>query len=328
MCLRADLLSDDVNVLNRFLDHSDLIVALGCRFSHNGTGGFNLELQEEKLVHVDANSSVLQANYPARWALCADVAHFLSTLCETLPAESPGVKHGWSRSEIDEWRKELAETRQSVTCEPSWGGAGHCGSLFHQIREGMPEDGIIVTDTGLHQILTRTHFDVLSPRGLIFPSDFQSMGFGLPAAIGAALATGDRPVAALIGDGSLLMVGTELLAAKREAVSLPVLVFRDGALGQIRLQQVEEYGHESATLLQPFDLSGYSASLGIRHVLAKDTLAEQMQIAFTESGPTVIEIELQDSASLGRIQKQAKRKNSLKSALGPRTTRLLKRLRR
>jgi len=328
MCLRADLLSDDVEVLNRFLEKADVIISLGCRFSHNGTGGFKVALAEEKLVHVDADSSVLQANYPARWAICADVGHYLNAVCERLPTESPEAVQGWPRSEIEEWRNKLTETRKSVPCEPTWGAAANCVALFRQVREGTPENGIIVTDTGLHQILTRTHLDVLSPRGLICPTDFQSMGFGLPAAIGAALATPDRPVVALIGDGSLLMVGAELLAAKREAVSLPVLVFRDGALGQIRMQQLQEYGRESATRLESFDLAEYSNSLGIRHVLADENLADQVRSALSESGPTVIEVELQDSDSLSEIQKQARRKNSIKSALGPRTTQLLKRLRR
>jgi len=327
MCLRADLLSDDVDVLNRFLEKADVIISLGCRFSHNGTGGFTVALAEENLVHVDADSNVLVKNYPARWSLCMDVGDFLSTVCERLPAKSPEAKPAWPSSDIEGCREELSATRQSVLCEPSWNDAGNCGSLFRQIREGTPDNGIIVTDTGLHQILTRTHFDVLSPRGLIFPSDFQSMGFGLPAAIGAALAAPDRPVVALIGDGSLLMVGAELLAAKREAVSLPVLVFRDGALGQIRLQQIQEYGHESATKLEPFDLAEYSNSLGIRHVRADVKLADQLRQAMGECGPTVIEVELQDNDSLAEIRKKVKRKNSLKSALGPRATQLLKRLR-
>lgn len=328
MCLRTDLLCDDVGVLNEILEQSDVIISLGCRFSHNGTGGFKLALAEEKLVHVDADNSVLQANYPARWPICMDVGRFLTTLCENLPAASPGEKGGWPRSAVEEGRNMLAATRKSVLCEPSWADTGNCESLFRQIQEGVPEDGILVTDTGLHQILTRRHFDVLSPRGLICPSDFQSMGFGLPAAIGAALAVPDRPVIALIGDGSLLMVGTELLAAKREAVSLPVLVFRDGALGQIRLQQIQEYGHESETKLESFDLEQYSSSLGIRHVRANENLAVQLRSALRESGPTVIEVELRDSGSLGEIQKQARRKTSIKSALGPRTTKMLKRLRR
>ena len=86
----------------------------------------------------------------------------------------------------------------------------------------------MVTDSGLHQGLVRRHFDVLSPRGLITPTDFQSMGFGLPAAIGAKLAAPERPVVAVLGDGGFAMSGMELLTAVREKIPLTVIVFNDG----------------------------------------------------------------------------------------------------
>ena len=208
-----------------------------------------------------------------------------------------------------------------------WAGHGSCEDLFAQIRDGIQDDGILVTDTGLHQILARTHLDALSPRGLIFPSDFQSMGFGLPAAIGASLSLPDRSVTALIGDGSLLMVGGELATASRERLSLPVLVFRDGYLGQIRMQQLENYGHESATVLQDFDLEAYARSLGAEYVLAGANLAAQLRLARDYNGPTIVEVRLADSRSLGAMTRRVRRKNALKSAVGPKIVSLLRRLR-
>lgn len=323
LCLRADLLSDCVDSLNDFLGSADAVLALGCRFSHNGTGGFGLKIAAANLLHVDLDSEVLEANYRARWTLCMDIGDFLSRFLRRIQGKSATRQ----QASIDACRGRLRAARQSVVCEPVWTGHGKCQDLFAQIRDGIQDDGILVTDTGLHQILARTYLDVLGPRGLIFPSDFQSMGFGLPAAIGAGLSLPDRSVTALIGDGSLLMVGGELATASREKVSLPILVFRDGYLGQIRMQQLENYGHESATALQDFDLEAYTRSLGAEYVLAGANLAAQMQLARGYSGPTIIEVRLADSRSLGTMTRRVRRKNALKSAVSPGIVSLLRRLR-
>ena len=324
LCLRADLLSDRVDILNDFLGSADAVLALGCRFSHNGTGGFGLEIAAANLLHVDLDSEVLGANYPARWALCMDIGDFLSGFLGRIQGAAPAIRQ---QASVAACRERLRAARQSVVCEPVWAGHGNCEDLFAQIRDGIQDDGILVTDTGLHQILARTHLDALSPRGLIFPSDFQSMGFGLPAAIGASLALPERSVTALIGDGSLLMVGGELATASREQLSLPVLVFRDGYLGQIRMQQLENYGHESATVLQDFDLEAYARSLGAEYVLAGANLAAQLRLARDYNGPTIVEVRLADSRSLGAMTRRVRRKNALKSAVSPKIVSWLRRLR-
>ncbi|MDJ0757873.1 MAG: thiamine pyrophosphate-binding protein [Woeseiaceae bacterium] len=327
LCLRADLLSDDVEVLNEFLSAADFVAALGCRFSHNGTGGFRLVLDKSKLLHVDLDSRVLDGNYPARWACRMDIGDFLTCSLPKMGSHDVGGSSRRQYAAVADFRKRLSESRSSVRCEPVWRGKGDCRHLFAQVSDAMGDDGILVTDTGLHQILARTHVDAMSPRSLIFPSDFQSMGFGLPAAVGAALAVPGRPVTALIGDGSLLMVAGEITTASKEGVALPILVFRDGYLGQIRMQQLEQYGHESATRLQPYDLKDLSTSLGARYVMGSEDLAEQIRAAQLQEGPTVIEIQLEDGESLDSIKQKVKRRNALKSAVGPGVLKLLRRLR-
>ena len=135
-------------------------------------------------------------------------------------------------------------------------------------------------------------------------------------------------IVALIGDGSLLMGGAELSTAIRESLSLPILIFRDGYLGQIRMQQLENFGYESETRLQPFDLAAYSRSFGAEYVLGGANLADQLRSARKINGPTIIEIRLEDGDSLKAIRQQSRRKNLLKSAIGPGALKLLRRLRR
>ena len=110
------------------------------------------------------------------------------------------------------------------------------------MRAALPRDAIVVTDSGLHQALVRRHFPVLGETGLIFPCELQSMGFGLPAAIGAKIARPDRVVVVVMGDGGFAMSGMELLTAARDGIHVIVVVFNDGKLNLIRLQQLREYG--------------------------------------------------------------------------------------
>jgi acetolactate synthase-1/2/3 large subunit len=328
MCLRVDFVCDKTDILNEILESADLIFALGCRFSHNGSGGFRLALKEDKLIHVDIDGEVLQANYTARWPLCMDVGRFIDTMLNELPSKPPMTSQGWTEAELDDLRARISSKRSTVSCEPVWREHGDCPTLFRKIRAGVPENAAIVTDTGLHQILARTYLDVRCPRGLIFPSDFQSMGFGLPAAIGAALSDESRPVVALIGDGSFLTVGAELLTAKREGLSLPVLVFCDGTLGQIRLQQIESFGHEAATRLEPIDLEVFAKSMGIEYALAGNDLSQQLEASFTRGRPTLIEVRLEDGRHLKTIRNKTRAKNAAKAALGSKMVRILKRISR
>lgn len=328
LCLATDLYFQDVGAINEFLGYSDRVVALGCRLSRNSTAGFGLHLAEQKLIHVGTNPDVPNATYPSRWPVQTDVGTFLDMAAQNV-ASLPFVdQKTWNPTEIEEWQTRLRSQRRLVTTEPIWEGHGECDTLFRKIREGVPNDGIIVTDTGLHQLMVRAHIEIQSPSGLIFPSDFQSMGFGLPAALGAAIAAPERPVAAIVGDGSFLMVGSELVTAKREGVGLPVLVFCDNSLGLIRNQQIESFGSEVSTHIRPIILADYARALGVFYELADDSLAKQIKAALEKSCPTVIEVRLNDSADLNKLRRKAVLKSSLKAAVGPGATRLLNRLKR
>ncbi|HWH51405.1 MAG TPA: thiamine pyrophosphate-binding protein, partial [Gemmatimonadaceae bacterium] len=227
-----------VDELNRFLGRADLIVGLGCRLGHNGTAGFALALPSERFIHVDADAAVLGANYPARLLVRATAEQVLPAL-ETRRA--PGK---WTVPELDALRAAL-RARAGAHAEPVIAGSSASTPVefFAWLRRVLPRDAILVTDSGAHQGMTRRHYEVLAPRGLLFPSDLQSMGYGLPAAIGARIAAPTRPVVALIGDGGFAMSGLELLTAVRERIGMSVIVFNDGQLGQIRLQQLSNYGH-------------------------------------------------------------------------------------
>jgi acetolactate synthase-1/2/3 large subunit len=256
-----DPLRGRTDQVNRLFAESDLILGLGCKLTHNGSAGYRLRLPREQFVHVDADQAVLNANYEADLAIRArveDVVPFLSGGSGTA---------SWQESQLRAFRDAI----RSFTPEPEPRIHGPSGSMqpaqfFSWLRTCLADDAIVVTDSGLHQVLTRRHYEVLAPRGLIFPSDFQSMGFGLPAAIGARVAAPERDVIAIVGDGGFLMSGLELMTAQREALPMLVIVFNDGQLNQIRFQQLSEYGRSHAVRLANPDYQTLAASFGLPYL--------------------------------------------------------------
>lgn len=319
VALGFDALRGGVADVNALLDQSDLIVGLGCKLSHNGCAGFQLRLPTERFVHVDASAEVLGANYPARLEIHArveDAIGFLATRSE---------RTHWDLDHLSAVRAALRE-RVHVD-EPLIHGGSKIPAreFFSQLRAALPRDAIVVTDSGQHQVLTRRHFDVYAARGLIVPSDFQSMGFGLPAAIGAKLANPDRPVIAVVGDGGFMMSGMELLTARREGIAITVIVFNDGQLGQIRAQQLADSGRVHAVELANPDYASLADSLGIRF----ERYGEHTQGNFVGSSdgrPLLAEVLVGDSVALQSIALRARAKTLVRRTLGHKLTDRLKAL--
>ncbi len=140
---------------------------------------------------------------------------------------------------------------------------------------------------------------VVSPRGLLCPCDFQSMGFGLPGAIGAALARPRATVVACVGDGALALSLGELLTAVREAVDLVVVVFNDGAYGLIRRQQLQTFGHPAGTDLHRLDYSALAAAVGCSYFPLDTDPDDVMQAVARTAGVRLVEVALGESTSLG-----------------------------
>ena len=306
----------NTDVLNELVAGADLVLALGCKFSHNGAHGFRLRLPADRLIHVDASTEVLGANYEASATVASDVPSVLRALWERLGGEDGPAARGWPREELDAWRLRADQSTRAGT-EPRVRGLRPSGmaDFFSVLRRAMPPRSCLVLDSGLHQMLARRHFSVLCPRGLILPTDLQSMGYALPAAIGAKLARPDRPVVALIGDGGFAMSAMELLTAVRERVPLTVIVFNDGYYGLIRKQQIGAYGHSHGTTLSNPDIRGVAESVGARYVRLEGDAGRQLRQAIGGSGVTVVEALLREPG--------ARRMRRIGSGIASRLKRLL-----
>ena len=307
-----------VEELNLLIESCDLVLALGIKFSQSGSWGYQLRVAEDKLVHVDASEDVLAANYPARLLVRSDVPEFLDSLLEALGGESTQPR-GFSVAELDDWRHRVESDAGSPREEPRIDGVEPptAKRMFEEVQEALPRDAVLVTDSGLHQMLARRHFRVLAPRGLIVPTDFQSMGFGLPAAIGSRLAEPRRPVLALLGDGAFQMSGMELLTAVRQRLPIPVVVLRDGGYGLIRLQQLRYSGRTHGVDLQPLDLESFAAAVGAGFARVDGNLSETIRTALAASGPTLIEVGAADSPAIRRVAASGRLRAAGRRTLGP-----------
>ena len=291
LVLPYDPVGGGIDELNALIESCDLVLALGCKLGHNGAAGFKLRLPREKLVHVDASPEVLGRNYPARVSAAGDVPELLAALLEANP------RHGsaWIADDIARAAASLRRSRAGQGPESTLPELvpNRFDAFFRALRRALPRTACLVTDSGLHQYLARRHFDVLEPRGLIVPTDFQAMGFGLPAAVGAALAAPDRHVVALIGDGGLAVSPSELATAAREGVRLSVIVLTDGRYGLIRLQQLAGVGQEFGIDLPATTLRDLARAYHVGHARLEGPVDAALAEVLDRPGVTVAEVRVE-----------------------------------
>jgi acetolactate synthase-1/2/3 large subunit len=321
LAIGFDGLAGNLHELNRLFDAADLILAVGAKLGHNGTCGYRLRLALERLVHVDQSAGVLNANYPASVAAVAGATEVLAALLDP-----PLPRSEWSPTEVNEWKTRIRSEQPLV--EPKVGGRATTdpAGFFSALRRTLPRETIVVLDSGFHQILTRRHYPVLAPRGLLFPSDLQSMGFSLPTAIGARLAERSRPVVAIMGDGGFAMTGLELLTAVREKIDLVVVVFVDGYLGQIRMQQLANFGTGYAVELHNPDFEGLAAAIGARYFLIESDPEATLRAALQAHGVSIVEVPVGDSLAIRRTAAVAKAREVTRRVAGPSVIGWIKRL--
>ena len=299
--LVVDAAGQGVDETNALVAQADLVLALGCKFSHNGTLGYRLGVDPARLVHVDASPASLAAG-GAALQLRADVPAVAAALAGAVPGRS---EPAWTDAELAAHRGALvAAAARAGRTEPVLPGIGDgdAAGFFAALRRSLPRDGVLVTDSGLHQQLARRHFAVLEPRTLLVPADFQSMGFGLPAGVGAALATPGVPVAVVLGDGGFAMTGLELLTAARLRLPLAAIVFVDRQLGLIRLEQLARYGRTHAVEAPAPDLEAFARSVGVRHARVSGDPEPILREALGGDGPMLLEVALADAPRLRELR--------------------------
>lgn len=318
LALGFDFVRSRPETLNDLIHTSDLILAIGCKLGASGTSGFRLDLPCDRLVRVDTDPATSDDRYTALVGIVLPAEAFLAAVTPVVRRHRSPDGPRWAPGELATWRHRLRTGFEEP--EPAVHGAhpATAAAFFSALRAALPRNGIVVADSGLHQTLLRRHFDVLSNRGLVVPSDFQSMGFGLPAAIGAGIAAPGRPIVAVVGDGGFAMSGLELLTAVREGVPITVVVFVDGALNRIRLEQFHRYGRSAdVDLLNP-DLAAFARAVGARYVRCEGDADSVLRRVIGSEGVTLVEVRVSDSVAVHVSRVEGLGREAARRALGPR----------
>jgi acetolactate synthase-1/2/3 large subunit len=252
-------------VENAFRD-CDGLLAVGTRFAEIPTGSYGWD-PPANLVHVDINPKVFNANYPAAVALEGDARAVLASLQAALGT----VPGGAARAEQVAAR--LADDRRRYRDE--WRAHDPRGRVnpvrfFDALRRRLPDDGIVVADDGNHTFLVAELMPIHAPRCYFSPSDFNSMGYCIPATIGAKLARPERAVVGIVGDGAARMTGLEMATAVAQKAGIAWFVFNDGELAQIAQAQETPYNRKTCTVLPELDLEGLARANRVGYRLMRD----------------------------------------------------------
>jgi len=269
---------------NLLLEECDLLVGIGIRFDDRATGKLAEFCPRARILHIDIDASELGKLKQPCLGIEADAREALAALCARL---KPADRTAW-RTRIAQMRDAhpLATPGLDDPLQP-YGIIRHTASL-------LPEDAIVTTDVGQHQMWAAQAFPFTRPRQWLTSGGLGTMGFGLPAAIGAALAQPDRTVVCFSGDGSLLMNLQELATAAEEGVNVKVILLNNSHLGLVRQQQQLFYGgryHASRFEARP-DFAALARAFGIEgHDLdAADAPLEVLAEVLGRPGPCLINV--------------------------------------
>jgi acetolactate synthase I/II/III large subunit len=258
----------------------DCMIAIGTRFSEIPTGSFGVTVPEN-LIHIDINPKAISANYPAKVGLVGDSNPILTALNAAL-----GNDAGQDQRDGDSVRSAIKRNKQAYRQEwkdHSSADKVNPQSFFDGLRDTLPDDGIVVVDDGNHTFLAAELMPINSSKGFICPSDFNCMGYAIPAAIGAKLAKPDQDVSAIVGDGAFTMTCMELLTATRNQVGVVVYVFNDGELSQIAQAQELPYNRKSCTILGDLNISGVALATGAEYLeITENDQAQEISLKAQE----------------------------------------------
>ena len=240
----------------------DCLLAVGTRFAEIATGSFGVTVPPN-LIHADINPAVFNANYPAAACLEGDAAAVLDLLLAELHRVGAGrTANTGLQARIQ--RDKAAYTQEWLDHDS--GDKVNPAVFFNALRAAVPDDAIAVVDDGNHTYLTAELFPVRQSKALIVPTDFNSMGYAVPAAIGAKLANPDREVFAIVGDGAFTMTCMEIVSATRLGLGLVYYVFHDGELSQIAQAQEIPFNRKPCTALGAIDFSGVAIATGAEYI--------------------------------------------------------------
>ncbi|TFH15005.1 biosynthetic-type acetolactate synthase large subunit [Candidatus Bathyarchaeota archaeon] len=269
---------------NYMVPDADVLLVVGSRFSDRTTGSLAGFAPNAKIVHIDIDRSEVDKNVDSITRVIGDAGYALRGLIKRIKAQ---------RITTNGWHKQIAELK--LDCEPYDYGAGVSSpNIMRAIREALPSDAIVTTDVGQHQMFAALHYDVYEPGTFLTSGGLGTMGWGMPAAIGAKAAKPDKKVLSICGDGGFHMTENNLTVAVDEDFPIVVVLMNNRLLGMVAQWQRLFMNGRLAAVDRDYtvDYTALSKTYGA-HAVKTETMPEfraELRRAVDADYTTVIEV--------------------------------------
>jgi len=216
---------------NMAVNECDLLIAVGSRFDDRVTGKLDAFAPKAKVIHMDVDPASISKNIKVEYPIVGDCKNVLKTL---LPLAKKADTAEWLGM-VEHWKEtHPLKYGKSTRIKPQY--------VIESIHKVCGDDLVVSTDVGQHQMWVALHYNFIKPRTLVTSGGLGTMGFGFPAAIGAALAVPDKKVVAIIGDGGFQMTVQEVATAVSQKLNVIVAILNNGFLGMVRQWQELFFG--------------------------------------------------------------------------------------
>ena len=283
---------------NMAIQECDLLIALGTRFSDRVTGNTAAFAPKAKIVHFDIDPAEFNKN------VCADIS-VIGDLRETLPAFLDVVKNS-STEELPvrfrPWRGEVLSMERAHPL--GWKASEDIRpeELISRVRQLVPQDAICVTDVGQHQMWAAQFFGCHAPRHFLTSGGLGTMGYGLPAALGAKLAHPDKEVVLITGDGSIMMNCQELATMADNDIDVKIVIVHNSILGMVGQWQRLFYSHHysASELKGKTDFVKLAEAMGVEgcRIETREELAEVLPQVLRAKGARLIDVIVPEEADV------------------------------
>ncbi|MBT3180079.1 MAG: biosynthetic-type acetolactate synthase large subunit [Candidatus Marinimicrobia bacterium] len=270
--------------VNHAIQDADLLIACGMRFDDRVTGTLKTYSPNSKKIHIEIDASEINKNVLVDLAVHADLG---TVLRQVNPLIQPSKKLDWVET-ISSWNKD-SQVRDILNIKSERLMAAQ---VIREIWEGTDGKALIVTDVGQHQMLEAQYYQHDEPRTLLTSGGLGTMGFSLPAAIGASFHEKEREIWVIVGDGSFQMMLMELATAMQENVNINIAIINNGYLGMVRQWQELFYDARYAeTPISSPDFVKLAEAYGLPayRVDSLDNIIPTMKLSQKTKGPSLIE---------------------------------------
>lgn len=257
---------------NRKTNECDVLIAVGMRFDDRVTGNLQTYAKQAKIIHLDIDNSEIGKNVPVDVKVLGNAKHTLPLITERLESRK---RLEWNAA----FEPDAAEEQEKVIEKELHPKSGYLrmGEVIRKVSEATGHDAVLVTDVGQNQMMAVRYFQYKRSRSVVTSGGLGTMGFGLPAAIGAKIGAPDRTVCFFTGDGGLQMTVQELGTIMQENLNVKIILLNNNFLGMVRQWQ-ELFFHKrySATIMENPDFVAIAKAyrIGAREVQKREELDE------------------------------------------------------